>query len=108
MKNTIFECLERATLLNDKVAIVTGSAAGIGRACAHLFSHQGAKLVLVDINENGLNHVYDEINSSGGHAIAIVADITNERDIDRIYQVIMGKFGWINCLRLLTRTAVYF
>ena len=98
MKNKILKTFEGAKLLNNKLVLITGSAAGIGRACATLFSHQGARLILVDANEEGLNKVCEEIRSSGGETFPINADLTREKDIDHIYRVVLDKFGRLDVL----------
>ncbi len=55
--------------LDNKVAIVTGSAEGIGRATAILFAKEGAKVVVADINETKGKKVVKEIQQAGGDAI---------------------------------------
>src|SRR5260221_13892161 len=63
--------------LQDRVAIVTGAASGIGAASARLFAAEGAKLALVDQNEGGLKKVASEIKAKGGSAITITADVSS-------------------------------
>lgn len=66
--------------LNDKVAIITGSGSGIGKATAILFAREGAKVVVSDIHdENGIA-VLSEISKSGAEAIFIRADTSKVDD----------------------------
>ena len=64
--------------LKNKVALVTGSSAGIGRASAKLFAEEGAKVVVADINESDGKKVVDEIKENGGDAIFVKLDVTKE------------------------------
>lgn len=67
------------TLLDGKVAIITGASSGIGKAAARLFSAHGAAVVLVARREDSLNAVVDEIRASGGRAIAVAGDVSDAR-----------------------------
>jgi NAD(P)-dependent dehydrogenase (short-subunit alcohol dehydrogenase family) len=86
--------------VNDKVIIVTGAGAGIGRDSALLLAKEGAKLVLTDINEKSIQETVDMIHAQGGQAIFIKHDVSNEDDwinvIDHTlntYQSIDGLFN---------------
>ncbi len=74
-------------MMKGKVAMITGAASGIGKACAEIFSHQGCKLILVDINEEGINQVCQEIITAGGEAVCVKGDVTQEKDLDLIFQL---------------------
>ena len=87
--------------LTDKVAIVTGGGGtshGIGRCIAMTFAQAGAKIVVVGRHEESLNKVVEEINSAGGEAVAIVADITDPAQVDGMVTKAMAAFGQINIL----------
>ena len=62
-------------LLEGKVALITGSASGIGRATAQLFAREGAKVVVVDINESGGRETVETIRRDSGEAFFVSADI---------------------------------
>ena len=64
--------------LADKVAIITGSGSGIGRATAELFAEEGAKVVVADINLEGANQTVQSIRTAGGEAISVEADVSIE------------------------------
>ena len=66
--------------LDNKVAIVTGSAEGIGKATAKLFAIEGAKVVVADINATKGKKVVDEILQNGGDAIFYSLNVTKEKD----------------------------
>jgi NAD(P)-dependent dehydrogenase (short-subunit alcohol dehydrogenase family) len=84
--------------VKGKVAIVTGSASGIGEAAAKLLAREGAKVGIVDIdNENG-NRVLKEIISAGGEAVFHHMDVTNEKEIERVFSEIYKKFKKLNIL----------
>src|SRR2546423_753952 len=64
--------------VQDKVAIITGAASGIGRASAELLAREGAAVGVADLNGAGAKEVADGINASGGRAIPIEVDIEQE------------------------------
>jgi NAD(P)-dependent dehydrogenase (short-subunit alcohol dehydrogenase family) len=86
--------------LAGQVAIVVGSARGIGEAIAQMFSKEGASLVLVDI-ENArpqLNGVAQAIKQQGGNAIAVVADVTADAQVDKMVNETVARYGKIDIL----------
>jgi NAD(P)-dependent dehydrogenase (short-subunit alcohol dehydrogenase family) len=84
--------------VKDKVAIVTGSASGIGEAAAKLLAREGAKVGVVDIDDKNGDRVVKEINSSGGEAVFHHMDVTKEKEIERVFSEIYGKFQKLNIL----------
>jgi len=64
--------------LEEKVAIVTGASAGIGRATAKLFAQEGAKVVVAARRKSELEKLVEEIRASGGEGIALAGDVTSE------------------------------
>lgn len=89
---------------SDKVALVTGSASGIGEDAAKSFAKYGAKLVLVDLNENGLNCVSRKIEEDGFQiSLKIIADIT--KDAKQIIKVAIDHSNQldivVNCVGIL-------
>ncbi len=97
MKSSIWQTLEGAKLVRGKVVLITGAAAGIGKACALLFAHQGAKLALVDVQE-GVKQVCEEVETRGGQAVPILADVTRAQDLDRIFDKIGEIYGGLDIL----------
>ncbi len=98
MKPSVWRTLEGAKLLNGKIAMITGAAAGIGKACAHMFARQGARLALVDLQEENLREVCREIQGQGEQAVAIQADVTRSDDLDNTFQVISEVYGGLDVL----------
>ncbi|MDO4544968.1 MAG: SDR family oxidoreductase [Bacillota bacterium] len=84
--------------LQEKVLMVTGAASGIGRAAAVICAGYGAKVVAVDLNEEGVNETVEQIRSAGGEAIAVKADTTNRKQIAEAVDAGIKTFGKINCL----------
>jgi 3-oxoacyl-[acyl-carrier protein] reductase len=86
--------------LNGQVAIVVGSARGIGAAIAHRFSQEGANVVLVDLAKMKpqLDEVAREIAQKGGKAMALVADCTNGREVNTMVDETIGRWGKIDIL----------
>ena len=78
------------------VAVITGSARGIGLAIAKSLAADGAKVVLGDVLEAGLEQAVREIRASGGEAAAVVADVTRDRDVERLMDTAIEKFGALN------------
>ncbi|MEI6867439.1 MAG: 3-oxoacyl-ACP reductase [Actinomycetes bacterium] len=77
--------------LQDRVAVITGAASGIGYATALRFAEEGAKVVIVDLNEEAGTAVANEI---GGTFIK--ADVTSEEDVQRMYKVAFESYGRID------------
>jgi meso-butanediol dehydrogenase / (S,S)-butanediol dehydrogenase / diacetyl reductase len=84
--------------LSSKVAIVTGAGAGIGRATSLLFAREGAKVAAVDVASEGINTLVKEIQSAGGTAEAIVADVSSAADVEQCVQKTLGRFRRIDIL----------
>lgn len=82
--------------LDNKVAIVTGSAEGIGRATAILFAKEGAKVVVADINETKGKTVVKEIQQAGGDARFFLLDVTNEKQWKALMKQAIEKYGKLN------------
>lgn len=86
--------------LDNQVAIIVGSARGIGAAIAHTFSREGARIVLVDLEKMKpqLDDVAQAITQKGGQAIAITADCTEDAQVNRMVDETVRRFGKIDIL----------
>lgn len=81
-----------------KTAIITGSASGIGKACAKLFAKEGAEVVVADIEtENGKKTV-KEIEDQGGKAMFIKVDVTDSNSVKRMIEKTVEKYGKLDVL----------
>ncbi|TFF93221.1 MAG: SDR family oxidoreductase [Promethearchaeota archaeon] len=83
--------------LKNKIAIITGSGAGIGEATAKLFAENGIKVVCNSLSKSALR-VTNEINNSGGEAIFVQADISKENEAKKIIDQVIEHFGVIDIL----------
>ncbi|MBV1907353.1 MAG: SDR family oxidoreductase [Pseudomonadales bacterium] len=84
--------------IEGKVALVTGSASGMGRATANLFSDEGAKVAIIDRNASGVEESVKEITDAGGIAKGWVLDLTNADEIPRVIEEIVAEFGGLDIL----------
>ncbi|MCW5656803.1 MAG: SDR family oxidoreductase [Burkholderiaceae bacterium] len=82
--------------LHDKVAIITGSGSGMGKAAALLFAREGARLVVVDIHEGHGQDVAAEIARAGGQAIFVRADTGREADLRDMVAQTVQAFGGVD------------
>jgi NAD(P)-dependent dehydrogenase (short-subunit alcohol dehydrogenase family) len=85
-------------LLQNKVALITGSGRGIGRAMAKLFAQQGARVFLTARTESELAATAKEILSARGEAAYVAADLTREADCARVVATAREKFAHIDVL----------
>ena len=83
--------------LKDKVALITGSATGIGRSTALLFSQEGAKVVLADISKEAEETVR-EIRAAGGSAVFVQGDVSVPSDAQKMVNTAKESYGEINIL----------
>lgn len=84
--------------LDGKIALVTGSASGIGRACALRMAAEGATVTIADINDEGAAKVANEIKAAGGSAYAVHCDITSERSIRDAIEGAAARSGRLDIL----------
>ena len=84
--------------LQDKSAVITGAASGIGRAIALKFAHEGAAVMAADLDGKAAMALADEIEADGGSAIGIGADITKRAEIDAMVAAAIERFGRIDVL----------
>lgn len=84
--------------LDGKVAVITGSGRGIGRAIAILFATEGAAVVVNDIDEPPAQDTVAEIQSLGGQAVACVADITKPEEAQKLIDTAGENFGKLDIL----------
>lgn len=82
--------------LENKVAIVTGAASGIGKAIAVLYGQEGAKVVVSDINLEAAQIVVSEIESAGGIAIGVGTNVAKQEDVDALVNTTVEKFGTVD------------
>ena len=86
-------------LLKDKVATITGSASGIGKGIAELFSEEGAKVVLCDMNQDGVRTAAAEIKKkTGNDTIPFVVDITKKVEVIAAVDKAVSEFGTVDVL----------
>lgn len=84
--------------LGGKVAIVTGGAAGIGRATCELFADEGARIVVADVDAPAGAEVAAAIVAQGGQAAFVRADIAQEADARRLTEETVARFGGVDVL----------
>lgn len=81
-----------------KIALVTGSSSGIGKATAARLASEGAKVAVTGRRKDKLDQLVSEIDAAGGTAHAIAADLTSETDRRRIIDETAGQFGGLDVL----------
>jgi 3-oxoacyl-[acyl-carrier protein] reductase len=80
------------------VAIVTGAASGMGRATAHLFADEGARIAILDINHERLQAVAEEIRSVGAPVLALTVDLSSRDAVEQAVQQVAAHYGAIDIL----------
>jgi len=88
----------RGRRLRGKSVVLIGAVRGIGLATAQVMSAEGARLVLADIDEEGINNVAARIRSAGGEAVAVKADISREEDVQNLVKIAVEHNGTIDVL----------
>lgn len=84
--------------LDKKVALITGGGSGIGYQTSLLFAQEGASVVVVDINEEAAQKTVSEIESAGGKAIAVKADVSKAQDSENMVAAAEEHFGALHVM----------
>ena len=84
--------------VQDQVAIVTGAARGLGEAISYRLAQEGARLVLGDIDETGLEATATKIRDEGGEVVTLIGDITEEEPASQLIESAIAHFGQIDIL----------
>jgi 3-hydroxybutyrate dehydrogenase len=84
--------------MQDKVAVVTGAASGIGKEIAKTYFDHGAKVAIADLNLDAAQAVAREFDPAGSRALAVAMDVTNEEQVDAGIAQVADKFGGIDVL----------
>ncbi len=84
--------------LQNKVALITGAASGIGRECALKLASKGATIVIADLNQAAADKVAEEIKQAGGKAMGVVMDVTDEAAVNAGTDLAVKTFGGIDIL----------
>lgn len=77
----------------QRVAVITGAAAGIGRATALAFAARGARVVVADIDEQGGQHVVGAARENGGEAMFVRCDVTRDADVQALVATTLEHYG---------------
>ncbi len=81
-----------------KVALVTGAASGMGRATAHLFADEGAKVAVTDLDADGVKKVVDEIEGVGGEAAGFILYVSDPGRIKAVVEEVAQRFSGLDIL----------
>jgi NAD(P)-dependent dehydrogenase (short-subunit alcohol dehydrogenase family) len=84
--------------LDGKIAIITGAAAGIGRATARRVAAEGARTVVADLNAAGAKEVAEAISSAGGEATAVQADLAEVDSVRAMVEAAVTAYGGLDIL----------
>ena len=84
--------------LQDKVAVITGAASGIGKDIAAVFLAAGAKVVIADLNMDAAQATAAAFDASGDRAMAVAMDVTDEGQVDAGIAAVAAKFGGVDVL----------
>jgi NAD(P)-dependent dehydrogenase (short-subunit alcohol dehydrogenase family) len=84
-------------LVDGKIALVTGSASGIGRAAAQLFAAEGASVMCSDIDSAGGEETAELIRKDGGTAMFAACDVSDVDAMGQLVRVVLDQFGRLDC-----------
>jgi NAD(P)-dependent dehydrogenase (short-subunit alcohol dehydrogenase family) len=86
------------SILEGRVAVVTGASSGIGEACALVLVEKGAKVVLAARRAERLEKLVAKIEAQGGEALAVSTDVTDEAAVQNLFDQAVARFGTVDLL----------
>ena len=86
------------SILEGRVAVITGASSGIGEACALAFAAKGARVVLAARRAERLSALVERVESAGGEALAVATDVTDEAAVDNLFAQAVERFGTVDVL----------
>src|SRR6266403_612749 len=84
--------------LKDKSAIITGAASGIGKETALVFAREGANVAIADLNKDAADATANEIRATGGQAMGVAMDVTDEQAVNDGVAAVVRAFGGVDIL----------
>src|SRR5204862_885428 len=84
--------------LRNKIALITGAGAGMGREAAVLFAEEGARVVVADIDAAAAAETVKKVEAAGGQAVAVAGDVALEADVQRMIAAGVARFGVLHVL----------
>src|SRR5699024_9844192 len=82
----------------NKVAFITGGSQGIGKAITESFAKEGAKVAIIDINEDALNEVKQKLEAEGAEVFTKVANVVKSDEVETAMEEVNEKFGSVDIL----------
>jgi 3-hydroxybutyrate dehydrogenase len=87
-----------STKLQDKIAIVTGAASGIGLAIAEIYAREGAKVAIADLNMTAAQAAAEKLKAQGRTAMAVAADVSDEGQVNAAVAAVVKAWGGVDIL----------
>jgi len=84
--------------VEGKVAVITGGGSGFGEASVLTFTKEGAKVVVVDVNEENGTQIIQKVRESGGDGVFVKADVTSEADWEKVKKTTLESYGKVDIL----------
>ena len=84
--------------LKERVALITGAGSGIGRESALRFAQEGARIVVVDVNDGGGEETVAQVQAAGGQAIYVHADVSQGAQAEQMISETEAQFGRLDIL----------
>ena len=86
-----------AASLDNRIALVTGGASGIGRATCLLLAREGAKVVVADVQQDKASETVQLVKAAGGEAMSVACDVTKAGEVEGLVQACVSRHGRLDC-----------